>query len=456
MRAEVKALSRVARVGWVVLTVLLWPGGAVGEERAARQVTAVSGNTVGSTITISIGATAGVRVGMTGKVTSTESIGGRMTTFEVAYFRVTRVDATSAQAVLTEVGGEARITSGMGVVINESLGVTPAAPTRAAPAEMDAATVLERANAAFKARQWSQAKTLYKQYLVRVGDDELARTMIARCDAQILADLGAGAPAPAAPAASRPRDGEKRRFGPAGTERAYIPAGSFTMGCVAGDSSCTDDEKPAHRVTISRGFWMDVTEVTVGTYRTYTQATGRSAPPPAGFSQNEDHPVVHVSWDDASAFCRWAGGRLPTEAEWEYAARGGREGQIYPWGNVLAHDDANYGKDSCCGGLAQGRDGWEFTSPVGSFAANGYGLVDMAGNAWEWVGDWYASNFYGSSPGTDPQGPRNGTSRVLRGGSWGNAPWNLRVSYRSDGGQSDRGDLIGFRCVGDESGGTLP
>jgi len=251
-------------------------------------------------------------------------------------------------------------------------------------------------------------------------------------------------------AALAPLAGEVRRFAPSDAAYAYVPAGSFTMGCVASDTGCDGDEKPAHRVTLSRGFWMKTTEVTVGEYRVFAQATGRGMPSSPGFSQSDDHPVVKVDWNDAEAYCRWAGGRLPSEAEWEYAARGGREGLIYPWGNGISHENANYGKDECCGGLAQGRDRWVNTSPVGSFAPNGFGLYDMAGNVWEWCADWYDESYYASSPSTDPRGPSSGTRRVLRGGSWGNTPWWMRVSYRRRIDPSNRDDHIGFRCLRDE------
>ncbi|MCU0293390.1 MAG: SUMF1/EgtB/PvdO family nonheme iron enzyme [Thermoanaerobaculaceae bacterium] len=528
---------------------------------AAQTVVAVAGNQ----ITVSVGSRDGVREGMTGKVTSTESIGGKLTTLEVAYFRVTRADATTAQAVLTEVGPGARITTGMGVVFNQPLtrptaGPPPTERPRPTPTPRipsDPAELDRLATAAYQAGRWGEAIELYRALLVKVPGEPLATRRLGEATAKLEAERAAAEDASrraaenarrreevqrklanadyllgkgdqmlaagewelaaqyygqvadvdpsyqdaglkrllargrlavasrdttaaqdiarqldglsipyaladqaralrAAMAALAPAAGEKRRFGPAGTERAYIPAGSFTMGCVSADSQCGSDEKPSHRVTISRGFWMDVSEVTVGSYRTFTQATGRSAPPSPSFAQGDAHPVVNVSWEDASAFCGWAGGRLPSEAEWEYAARGGREGMIYPWGDRLSHEEANYGKDSCCGGLAQGRDQWEHTSPVGSFAANGFGLVDMAGNVWEWVGDWYDGSYYGSSPGTDPTGPASGTHRVLRGGSWFSYPDKLRVSCRDLHDPSYLLNYICFGWAGDEGGGRVP
>ncbi len=219
-----------------------------------------------------------------------------------------------------------------------------------------------------------------------------------------------------------------------------IPAGAFQMGCVPADIECSDNEKPRHAVTISKPFLMMITPVTVAQYRRFAQATGRAAALAPTFAQGDDHPVVDVIWDDAVAYCSWAGGRLPTEAEWEYAARGGKDGLKYPWGDSITHDNANFKGTG-------GRDQWKYTSPVGSFEANGFGLFDMAGNVWEWCADPYGEKYYASSPSVDPQGPSSGSSRVLRGGSWDFDPKSLRASFRGwvlPWGGCDSG---GFRCV---------
>ncbi len=189
------------------------------------------------------------------------------------------------------------------------------------------------------------------------------------------------------------------------------------MGCVSGDSECDSDET-RRWATLTRDVWMSTTEVTVGAYRSY-------ASPPSGNGAGDDHPVVNVAWHEAKAYCEAQGGRLPTEEEWERAARGGRQGLKYPWGDSISHDDANY--------LGTGRrDRWDGTSPVASFVAHGYGLHDMAGNVWEWTSSQYGGGRY-----------------VLRGGSWYLVPKGLRTSYRIGNHPSSRVDFIGFRCARD-------
>ena len=178
-------------------------------------------------------------------------------------------------------------------------------------------------------------------------------------------------------------------------EYVLIPPGTFTMGCVPGDNACNDGEKPRHEVTIAKGFGMGHTEVTVGAYRRFVTAVKGEMPEPPSYNpgwKDEDHPIVNVGWRDAQYYCRSVGGRLPTEAEWEYAARGGKDCQIYPNGNQLTEKDAHFGT----GG----------TSTVGAFPSNGYGLYDMAGNVWEWVHDWYKEDYYSSSPAQRAAGAR--------------------------------------------------
>ncbi|MDZ7266181.1 MAG: formylglycine-generating enzyme family protein [candidate division KSB1 bacterium] len=223
-----------------------------------------------------------------------------------------------------------------------------------------------------------------------------------------------------------------------------IPAGLFLMGSDDGDS----DEKPVHEVHVD-AFYLDQYEVTVAQYQSYLRATGR--PNPGNWDeqlQNLNHPVVYVSWEDATNYAKWVGKRLPTEAEWEYAARGGNTGMAgnpkyqYPWGNVASRDHANYS------GVA-GKDKWERTSPIGSFPPNGFGLYDMAANVWEWCSDWYAEDYYSKSPKQNPKGPATGTLRVLRGGSWNDLPQLVRCANRFRNLPTNRYVDSGFRCARD-------
>ncbi len=224
---------------------------------------------------------------------------------------------------------------------------------------------------------------------------------------------------------------------------ALIPAGAFQMGSENGNI----DEKPIHTVMLD-AFYMDVYEVTNARYQECVQAGACSVPSASksatrdsyyGSSQFADYPVIYVSWNDAKAYCEWRGARLPTEAEWEKAARGGLEGKLYPWGDEIDCAKANYwGKDGGCVGD---------TSAVGIYAPNDYGLYDMAGNVWEWAADWYAEEYYASSPAENPTGPVSGESRALRGGSWNNDGLDVRASLRGGYSPTGRSNSAGFRCA---------
>jgi formylglycine-generating enzyme required for sulfatase activity len=256
----------------------------------------------------------------------------------------------------------------------------------------------------------------------------------------------------------------------------------FQMGCVPRDRNCQAHEMPRHTVTLTRPFAMLATETAVGQFRAFANATGyRTAAEREGWSfafdgsmyvqqtglswtnpgfpQDDRHPVVHVSWDDAVAFCAWAGGRLPTEAEWEYAARGGIADGLYVWGDkVLAFGtpkSANVADERVRTTFPKWAvftgydDGYAWTSPVGLYEPNAFGLFDMAGNAWEWTADWYSANAYSTASLVDPHGPPSGQDRVVRGSSWGDEPEVLRISERAHRPPTSRSYFHGFRCAQD-------
>jgi formylglycine-generating enzyme required for sulfatase activity len=221
---------------------------------------------------------------------------------------------------------------------------------------------------------------------------------------------------------------------PAGLAWVPIPAGTFQMGSDDGAS----DARPAHSVTLD-AFEMSATEVTVAQYRLCVDAGECNAPdscdygdPNFTMSGREDHPVNCVSWSDASTFAAWAGGRLPTEAEWEYAARGG---QSYTFAGSNTATDV---------GWISANSGSR-TRKVGELQVNGYGLYDMTGNVWEWVSDWYDSDYYSSSPSSNPENTSNASFRVFRGGRWGHGASRARVANRGRNSPSFRYNNIGFR-----------
>ena len=234
-----------------------------------------------------------------------------------------------------------------------------------------------------------------------------------------------------------------------------IPNGNFMMGCnTAVDTECVGDggEAPYHDVYLDT-YWIDIYEVTNEKYQDCVDATACVAPhyddgtcyiyngtswvqgAVQAVFRGAQKPVVCVNWAEAKTYCEWAGKRLPTEAEWEKAARDG-DGRKYPWGNTApTSNHAVYSVSN--------------TYDVGSKEAgkSPYGAYDMAGNVWEWVNDWYATDYYASSPSVNPEGPATGTSRVLRGGSWNNNATNLRASNRNNNTPGNTNTNNGFRCA---------
>ncbi len=216
-----------------------------------------------------------------------------------------------------------------------------------------------------------------------------------------------------------------------------VHGGTYWMGSMVGDV----DERPVHAVVLDP-FFIDTREVTNDEFAEFVQAT--SYAPEGQWAQyavrgRENCPVTAVTWNDAVAFAAWADKRLPTEAEWEIAARGGLEGSLYPNGDSLTPDEANF--DNVFGDERTG------TIPVGSKLPNGYGLYDTAGNVWEWCSDFYAPDAYARLPKYNPRGPEHGSSRVVRGGSWNERATSCRVSNRLAMTPSLIGPVFGFRCA---------
>lgn len=280
-----------------------------------------------------------------------------------------------------------------------------------------------------------------------------------------------------------------------GISFASIPAGTFLMGSPTADRDADDDEFPQHPVSLTKPFELAIYPVTLNAFRQFVEATGYLTDAerdqrggwgfnPAsdeafdlpfeqkphftwrnpGFQQTKDHPVINVSWNDATAFCEWLTQResltyrLPTEAEWEYSCRGGavsrfynsdEEESLHAIANIAdlslkrVHDKISW--------TAPWDDGFPFTSPVGSFQPNGFGIYDTLGNVWEWCGDWYADDHYvraaKENPLLNPRGPDRGTDRVLRGGSWLNVAVIARCAIRNGSLPNYRDTFTGFRIV---------
>jgi sulfatase modifying factor 1 len=252
-----------------------------------------------------------------------------------------------------------------------------------------------------------------------------------------------------------------------GQEFVWIVPGTFEMGCSLGDAHCKEQERPRHSVTISHGFWLGKTEVTVGTYKRFAHATQRVMPPEPmtqdGFALNpgwaqERQPIVNVTWNDAKAYCDWAGGRLPTEAEWEYAARAGTTDPHYGvveeigWYMDTSGDAVIDSVRIMTGGPAgvlrrRANENRNRLRDVAQKKPNKFGLYDMLGNAWEWVADFYDEKYYSRSPAGDPTGPETGELRVLRGGAYNSTPNHVRTSDRIHHPPTTVEHVFGFRCI---------
>jgi formylglycine-generating enzyme required for sulfatase activity len=233
----------------------------------------------------------------------------------------------------------------------------------------------------------------------------------------------------------------------------YVPAGDFQMGSEEGVS----DEQPVHKVTLD-SFWIDRTEVSNAQYARCVK-DGKCDQPLTlasntrssyyGDKQFDNYPVIFVNWDDAANYCDWVGGQLPTEAQWEYAARG-PENRVYPWGYAFDGRKLNYCDVNCQFGHADKavNDGYADTAPVGSYpsGASWVGALDMAGNVWEMVADRYGHG-YPSGPQDNPRGPSSGQDHVKRGGAWDAAFYYVTTAVRLGLGSNERGGGIGFRCA---------
>ena len=275
-----------------------------------------------------------------------------------------------------------------------------------------------------------------------------------------------------------------------------LPGGTFRMGTADLWTSSDDGEGPVHEVALTP-FRIDATTVTNAQFAAFVAATGyrtdaerlewafvfagllpddfeptrgvAAAPwwrqvygadwahpegPQSSVDNRMDHPVVQVSWQDAVAYCAWAGRRLPTEAEWEYAARGGIEGAVFPWGNDL-EPGGEHRMNVWQGTFPQENtvaDGYYGTGPVDAFAPNGFGLYNMTGNVWEWCADWFDPGYYARSPVENPTGPPRGAEHVMRGGSYlCHASYcnRYRVGARSGNSPDSGVGNLGFRCVAD-------
>lgn len=267
--------------------------------------------------------------------------------------------------------------------------------------------------------------------------------------------VGAGEPV-AKPNGAQPES----IVGKDGAPMLLIPEGEFTMGTDdvgAGWHQGNSNEYPEHTV-ILKSYYIDQFEITIARYAKFLEAAKHSTPPSwddEAVTLAGDRPVVGVDWEDANAYCKWAGERLPSEAEWEKGARG-TDKRRFPWGDMQPFVDiANYNRGLwvsypiTLAPVTSGAEGMSIRHGLKDGGKSPYGLYHMAGNAAEWVGDWYDREYYAKAPKENPTGPSAGEKKVLRGGSWGDPPRNIRVTARFSADPEFRDTSIGFRCAMD-------
>lgn len=221
----------------------------------------------------------------------------------------------------------------------------------------------------------------------------------------------------------------------------WVPAGEFHMGSGNDDKDAFADEKPQHRVYLD-GYWIYKHDVTVADYKAFCISTSRAMPEAPPWGWIDSHPMVNVTWEDACAYALWAGAKLPTEAQWEKAARGA-DGQKYPWGN-------NWEAQYC----RHGSRDTNRTAPVGSYTQDisPYGCMDMGGNVMQWCHDWFNDSYYKVTPLRNPTGPNSGKRHALKGGSWDDVSPGIDFrcanrSFDDSDPSSEKSEIIGFRCV---------